>query len=107
MAHALFSQSNEPESPLPVPKEKAGEARENQLFNEIRDTRRNVEINIGKACNNRCVFCIDGLPKREDRSYMPFEDMKGELDFWYQSGSRSVGFLGGEPTTYPLSLIHI
>jgi MoaA/NifB/PqqE/SkfB family radical SAM enzyme len=101
MAHALFSQSNEPESPLPVPKEKAGEARENQLFNEIRDTRRNVEINIGKACNNRCVFCIDGLPKREDRSYMPFEDMKGELDFWYQSGSRSVGFLGGEPTTYP------
>jgi hypothetical protein len=101
MAHALFNESAETNSPLPKPTEKAGEARSNQLFNEIRDARRNVEINIGKACNNRCVFCIDGLPKREDRSYMPFEDMKAELDFWYQSGSRSIGFLGGEPTTYP------
>jgi MoaA/NifB/PqqE/SkfB family radical SAM enzyme len=73
----------------------------NQPVNPDRDTRRNVEINIGKACNNRCVFCIDGLPKKEDRSYMPFPQMKGELDRWYADGSRSVGFLGGEPTTYP------
>lgn len=101
MAHALFNESAKTNSPLPMPEGPAGQARQNQVFNEIRDARRNVEINIGKACNNRCVFCIDGLPKREDRSYMPFEDMKRELDFWYQSGSRSVGFLGGEPTTYP------
>ncbi|MGC6514314.1 MAG: radical SAM protein [Myxococcota bacterium] len=101
MAHALFNQSAKSNSPLAKPTEAAGEARENQLFNEIRDVRRNVEINIGKACNNRCVFCIDGLPKREDRSYMPYEDMRRELKFWYDSGSRSVGFLGGEPTTYP------
>jgi len=73
----------------------------NQPFNPERDPRKNVEINIGKACNNRCVFCIDGLPKREDRSYMPFEQMKGELKRWYDDGHRSVGFLGGEPTTYP------
>lgn len=67
----------------------------------FRDLRRNVEINIGKACNNRCVFCIDGLPKAEDRSYMPWEQMRTELEAWYTSGTRSVGFLGGEPTTYP------
>ena len=73
----------------------------NQPFNPDRDPRRNVEINIGKACNNRCVFCIDGLPKKEDRSYMPFPLMKGELDRYYNDGFRSVGFLGGEPTTYP------
>lgn len=72
-----------------------------QPANPDRDPRRNVEINIGKACNNRCVFCIDGLPKREDRSYMPFEQMKAELERWHADGSRSVGFLGGEPTTYP------
>jgi MoaA/NifB/PqqE/SkfB family radical SAM enzyme len=101
MAHALFSQSAEPASPLPLPTAPAGAPRNNQVFNEIRDVRRNVEINIGKACNNRCVFCIDGLPKREDRSYMPFEDMRRELEFWHSAGSRSVGFLGGEPTTYP------
>ncbi len=79
----------------------AEERPDNQLYNPIRDTRRNVEINIGKACNNRCVFCLDGLPKREDRSYMPFAQMKGEIDRWFADGHRSMGFLGGEPTTYP------
>ena len=73
-------------------------AQENSPY---RDIRRNVEINIGKACNNRCVFCLDGLPKREDRSYMDFELMKSELEKFYNFGHRSVGFLGGEPTTYP------
>ncbi len=74
---------------------------DNQPVNPDRDARKNVEINIGKACNNRCVFCIDGLPKREDRSYMDFELMQRELERWYADGYRSVGFLGGEPTTYP------
>jgi MoaA/NifB/PqqE/SkfB family radical SAM enzyme len=73
----------------------------NQPKSEFRDPRKNVEINVGKACNNRCVFCIDGLPKREDRSYMPWPQMKTELERWYDEGYRSVGFLGGEPTTYP------
>ena len=73
----------------------------NQLPNALRDVRRNVEINIGKACNNRCVFCLDGLPKREDRSYMDFGLMQSEITRWYDAGHRSIGFLGGEPTTYP------
>lgn len=73
----------------------------NQPHNPLRDQRRNVEINVGKACNNRCVFCLDGMPKKEDRSYIDFEEMKKELTRWYSEGHRSVGFLGGEPTTYP------
>lgn len=73
----------------------------NQLHNALRDVRRNVEINIGKACNNRCVFCLDGMPKKEDRSYMDFELMKSEIRRWHEAGHRSLGFLGGEPTTYP------
>ncbi|MCB9778827.1 MAG: radical SAM protein [Alphaproteobacteria bacterium] len=73
----------------------------NQPHNPDRDRRKNVEINIGKACNNRCVFCIDGLPKREDRSYMPWPAMQRELERYHADGYRSVGFLGGEPTTYP------
>ena len=52
---------------------------DNQPESRLRDQRKNVEINVGKACNNRCVFCIDGLPKREDRSYMPFPQMQHEL----------------------------
>ncbi len=73
----------------------------NQPPSQVRDPRKNVEINIGKACNNRCVFCLDGLPKQEDRSYMPWPQMQAELTRWYDEGYRSVGFLGGEPTTYP------
>lgn len=66
-----------------------------------RDTRRNVEINVGKICNNKCVFCLDGLPATEMRRYMPWEEMQAEIRRWYDAGSRSLGFLGGEPTTYP------
>jgi MoaA/NifB/PqqE/SkfB family radical SAM enzyme len=73
----------------------------NQPASVLRDARKNVEINIGKACNNRCVFCIDGLPKAEDRSYMPWPQMQAELERFHADGYRSVGFLGGEPTTYP------
>jgi MoaA/NifB/PqqE/SkfB family radical SAM enzyme len=66
-----------------------------------RDTRKNVEINVGKICNNKCVFCLDGLPATEMRRYMPFPEMQAEIKRWYDAGNRSVGFLGGEPTTYP------
>lgn len=85
-----------------TPRKPLIEVREgNQPKSTLRDPRKNVEINIGKACNNRCVFCIDGLPKREDRSYMPWPQMQAELKKWADEGYRSVGFLGGEPTTYP------
>jgi len=66
-----------------------------------RDVRRNVEINVGKICNNKCVFCLDGLPATEMRRYMPWPEMQAEIQRWYDSGTRSLGFLGGEPTTYP------
>ncbi|MCB9665663.1 MAG: radical SAM protein [Alphaproteobacteria bacterium] len=101
MAHALFNKEAKTNSPLAPTAAPVELGRQNQVFNAIRDTRRNVEINIGKACNNRCVFCIDGLPKREDRSYMAWEEMERELRHWHEAGTRSVGFLGGEPTTYP------
>ncbi len=66
-----------------------------------RDTRRNVEINVGKICNNKCVFCLDGMPATEMRRYMPYPDMQAEIQRWHATGTRSIGFLGGEPTTYP------
>lgn len=66
-----------------------------------RDTRRNVEINVGKICNNKCVFCLDGLPATDMRRYMPWPEMEAEIRRWYANGTRSLGFLGGEPTTYP------
>lgn len=76
-------------------------AREDDAAGLWRDVRRNVEINVGKICNNKCVFCLDGLPATEMRRYMPWEEMQAEIRRWYAAGTRSLGFLGGEPTTYP------
>ncbi len=73
----------------------------NQLASASRDSRRNVEINVGKACNNKCVFCLDGMPSKADKGFILLETMKRELARWRSLGHESVGFLGGEPTMYP------
>jgi len=72
-----------------------------QVPSRHRDQRKNVEINVGKTCNNKCVFCLDGMPSKEDKAFIPFDEMKKELERWRGEGHESVGFLGGEPTTYP------
>jgi MoaA/NifB/PqqE/SkfB family radical SAM enzyme len=84
-----------------IPKVARETAFGNQVESTLRDGRRNVEINVGKACNNKCVFCLDGMPSKEDQSFMDFEVMKAELERWRAEGHESVGFLGGEPTMYP------
>lgn len=66
-----------------------------------RDDRRNVEINVGKGCNGRCVFCLDGQVSAAQRAPMAFEDLASEIRLWAEKGHRSVGFLGGEPTIHP------
>jgi MoaA/NifB/PqqE/SkfB family radical SAM enzyme len=73
---------------------------DNQQASGLRDSRRNVEINVGKSCNNKCVFCLDGMPTNEDQKFIDFEAMKEELARFRGEGFESVGFLGGEPTTY-------
>ena len=73
----------------------------NQVESLLRDPRRNVEINLGKACNHNCVFCLDGVPSKEDKRFMPFDELCEELRRWRSEGHLSVGFLGGEPTTHP------
>jgi MoaA/NifB/PqqE/SkfB family radical SAM enzyme len=80
---------------------RSGAGAGNQVASVFRDRRRNVEINVGKACNNKCVFCLDGMPSKEQLSFMPFDEMKAELERWRGEGHSSVGFLGGEPTMYP------
>ncbi len=62
---------------------------------------RNVEINLGMACNNRCAFCMSGDPKMRAGRWMPFEAAQEELRRFRDMGCESVGFLGGEPTAYP------
>lgn len=62
---------------------------------------KNLELNLGKACNNKCVFCVSGDSRPVTKRFIDLETIKKELDFFYKKGSRALGFLGGEPTIYP------
>lgn len=62
---------------------------------------KNVDINLGKACNNRCLFCSNGDPTPEERRWAKLEDIREEIDRRRAAGADSIGFLGGEPTLHP------
>jgi MoaA/NifB/PqqE/SkfB family radical SAM enzyme len=61
----------------------------------------NLELNVGMACNNRCVFCVSGDASATERRWLPGEAAREELRRFRDLGCSSVGFLGGEPTAYP------
>ncbi len=62
---------------------------------------KNVEINPGRLCNNKCIFCMSGEDRDDHNPWASFDRVLRELEYHYSSGARSVGFLGGEPTAYP------
>lgn len=62
---------------------------------------KNLELNVGMACNNRCIFCISGDVKSSRRRWLALERAKEEIRVFYDAGCRSIGLLGGEPTAYP------
>ena len=67
----------------------------------VSSSEKNLELNVGMACNNRCVFCMSGDVASSERRWLPLERAKEELRHFYGKGCRSLGFLGGEPTAYP------
>ncbi|NOZ85663.1 MAG: radical SAM protein [Deltaproteobacteria bacterium] len=65
------------------------------------DRQINLEVSLGKACNNRCLFCANGIVPPADRQWTPREVVKDEIERGLGEGCTSLGFLGGEPTLYP------
>jgi len=61
---------------------------------------KNLELNLGKPCNNRCVFCATGEQSRGDRGWMAPDEVERTLERGRQEGAEAVGFVGGEPTLY-------
>jgi MoaA/NifB/PqqE/SkfB family radical SAM enzyme len=62
---------------------------------------RNLELNLGKLCNNRCIFCLDGRAPKESRRWVPADRAFAELERAREEGTTSLGLLGGEPTVHP------
>lgn len=62
---------------------------------------KHIEINIWKACNNKCRFCMSSNPELWDIKFIDFEKLRDKLinyaKWWYQS----VGFLWWDVSIYP------
>lgn len=62
---------------------------------------KNIEVNPGKLCNNKCVFCMSGLERDKRMRWAPLDGLKREIRDARKKGFNSLGFLGGEATVYP------
>lgn len=62
---------------------------------------KNIDVNIGRRCNLRCVFCLDGKLESKKRHWVSLERARVELRQGFEQGCRAMGLLGGEPTAYP------
>ncbi len=66
------------------------------------EPRRQVEIQLGHMCNNRCVFCVSGQQTALGRAKpSPVEPILARVSEAHASGHRKITLLGGEPTLQP------
>ena len=59
---------------------------------------KHIEVNLGKACNNRCIFCM--AHTNDWIGFANTEEVKKEIKSCSKQGFNSIGFLGGEPTIH-------
>jgi len=66
------------------------------------EPKRQVEIQLGHMCNNRCVFCVSGQQTAFGRVRPLDEDpILARIDEAFAQGHRKLTILGGEPTLQP------
>lgn len=64
--------------------------------------RRQVELQLGHMCNNRCVFCVSGQETALGRARpVEVEPVIAQLEAARAAGADKVTLLGGEPTLQP------
>lgn len=63
---------------------------------------RQVEIQLGHMCNNRCVFCVSGQRTAMGEAFpLPVEPILARIREARARGHRKITLLGGEPTLQP------
>lgn len=62
---------------------------------------KHIEINIWKACNNKCRFCMSSDQQFWDVKFYDFEKLKEKILIHAQSWFNSIGFLGWDVSIYP------
>lgn len=60
---------------------------------------RQVEVQLGHLCNNRCVFCVSGQLSEQKRApQLAIEPILREIRQARAAGAQRITLLGGEPT---------
>ncbi len=63
------------------------------------EPQRQVEVQLGHLCNNRCVFCVSGQLSELDRApQLPIDPIRSQIRDARAGGATKITFLGGEPT---------
>ncbi len=62
---------------------------------------KHIEINIWKACNHKCIFCMSGITRDKVLWFESLEDLKKEIKDLCNSWYSSIWFLWWEPTIHP------
>ena len=66
------------------------------------EPKKQVEIQLGHMCNNRCVFCVSGQRTAQREAFpIEAEPVIEKLREGRALGMRKVTLLGGEPTLQP------
>ncbi len=61
-----------------------------------------VDINLGHACNHRCIFCMQANSGVDQKKWVKPDRLREELTYYAREKNvRKLGILGGEPTLYP------
>ena len=61
-----------------------------------------VEIQLGHMCNNRCVFCVSGQRTAMGEAFpLEVEPILARIREAWERGHRKITLLGGEPTLQP------
>lgn len=62
---------------------------------------KHIEINIWKACNNKCRFCMSSNSELWDIKFVEFEKLKNKLINYYNNWYNSIWFLWWDISIYP------
>lgn len=62
---------------------------------------KHIEINIWKACNNKCKFCMSSKPDLWDIKFVDINILRDRLWKYFNNWYRSVWFLGWDISIHP------
>lgn len=62
---------------------------------------KHIEVNIWKACNNKCRFCMSAFVWNDEKELTDFELVRKEIRTYADKGYQSIGFLGWDISIHP------